>query len=158
MIGRSPSPPTRRASTSVGPWGGLADGSVAGPGAFVRKYDPDGDLSRTRLFAASTTTRSLGAAVGATGVYVTGGMHASLNSSGRGGGYGGTDAFLRKYDPDGNEIWSDQFGSAGCDWVRSVSVMGSDVYFGGFTDQQLPDQLASGGRCAYVAKMRGERP
>ena len=47
---------------------------------------------------------------------------------------GGQDAFLRKYDAAGNELWTRQFGTATVDAANGVAVDASGVYVSGYTE------------------------
>ena len=48
------------------------------------------------------------------------------------------DVFLRKYDADGNEVWTRQYGSSSYDYGYGISVDASGVYVTGYTDGVLP--------------------
>ena len=66
---------------------------------------------------------------------------------------GNSDAFLRKYDRDGNEVWTRQFGTEDSDVAFGVTVDSSgNVYVVGQVRGALPGQTASGGGDAYVRK------
>ena len=76
-------------------------------------------------------------AVDATGVYVAGETGGALPGQTRTSG-GGDDAFVRKYDRNGNELWTRQFGSAGQfegrvgeDRASGVAADATGVYMGG---------------------------
>jgi hypothetical protein len=62
------------------------------------------------------------------------------------------DAFVRKYDGDGNEIWTRQFGSTGVDQALAIAADESGVVVVGSTDGRLPRQEAVGGVDAFVAR------
>jgi hypothetical protein len=68
---------------------------------------------------------------------------------------GGSDAFVRKYDAAGAEVWTRQFGTASNDSPQSVSV-GSDgsVLVAGYTDGTLPGQSSAGGNRRVCAEVR----
>lgn len=69
------------------------------------------------------------------------------------------DAFLRRYDAEGNELWTRQFGTNGTDRALAIAVSGDDVYVAGSTDGRFPKQAAMGGLDAWVARFdaRGEQ-
>src|SRR6185369_14181330 len=80
-------------------------------GAFIRKYDPNGNEVWTRLFTAPEATgdtRAVAVALDATGVYMTGSTSGTLPGQRASGA--GQDIFVRKYDTKGNEVWTRQFG------------------------------------------------
>ncbi len=65
----------------------------------------------------------------------------------------GIDAFVRKYDLNGNDIWTRQFGTSSDDVGIGISVDDSGVYVVGWTFGTLPGQTSSGGIDTYVAKL-----
>jgi Domain of unknown function (DUF1996) len=64
------------------------------------------------------------------------------------------DAFLRRYDADGTELWTEQFGTNGTDRALAIAVSGSDVYVAGSTDGRFPRQEQGGGLDAFVTRFR----
>jgi Domain of unknown function (DUF1996) len=62
------------------------------------------------------------------------------------------DAFLTRYDADGDELWTRQFGTNGTDRALAIAVSGTDVYVAGSTDGRFPKQEARGGTDAFVAR------
>ena len=124
-------------------------GQVAGTGqlgetpfsAFVRKYTADGKEVWTREFGAegaSATTTAASVAVDATGaVYVTGWVFGSLVAAETGAQ---DDAFVRKYDTDGTEVWTHQIGGPGHDLATGVTVGDAgDIYVAGQSDLSSGD-------------------
>ena len=49
---------------------------------------------------------------------------------------------MRKYDNNGNEVWTTQFGTSGDDIALGISVDRTDVYVIGYTDGTLPGQTS----------------
>ena len=64
------------------------------------------------------------------------------------------DAFLTRYDADGDERWTRQFGTNGTDQAFAIAVSGSDVYVAGSTDGRFPGQDQAGALDAFVARFR----
>ncbi len=105
---------------------GYTDGALPGQksagwrDAFVRKYDPNGKELWTRQFGSTEDDTAFGVAVDAQGnVLVVGETYNVLpahKSAGR------RDIFVRKYDPNGKELWTQQFGSMGYDGAFGVAV------------------------------------
>jgi len=62
------------------------------------------------------------------------------------------DAFLTRYDADGTELWTRQFGTHGRDQAFAIAVSGSDVYVAGSTDGRFPRQEQHGGLDAFIAR------
>lgn len=67
---------------------------------------------------------------------------------------GGFDAFVRKYDLTGGEVWTRQFGTKGHDELLGITVDASGVYAAGATDGALPGQVSHGGFDAFVVKLK----
>jgi uncharacterized protein (UPF0548 family) len=117
--------------------------------AFVRKYDVNGNEVWTRQFGTSTFDEALGISVDASGVYVAGFTYGTLPGQ---SSAGIVDAFVRKYDADGNEVWTRQFGTPNIDGARGISVDASGVYVAGFAYETLPGQTTAGVSDAFVRK------
>ena len=132
-------------AAAVGPDGTVyVAGQFAGTGqpgatpfyAFVRKYDKRGNELWTQQFGAEGTSASTTAASvavdGAGAVYVAGWVFGAL--PGQTGG-GQDDAFVRKYDAGGKEVWTRQVGGSGHDMASTVAVDGAgDVYVAAQSD------------------------
>ena len=61
------------------------------------------------------------------------------------------DSWLAKYDSNGNQLWSEQFGTAGIESVWSIANDGSNIYVVGDTSGDLGN-TNQGGRDVYLAK------
>lgn len=96
--------------------------------SFVRKYETNGNELWSRQFGTSFFESAFGVATDSSGVYVAGATQGTL--AGTNAGY--IDAFVRKYDHDGNEVWTRQFGTAGLDFAAGIAAHGSAVYVAGF--------------------------
>ncbi len=98
------------------------------------------------------TTRSDLAAASAPdgegGSYVVGSIDAAVPGQGR----DRSDAFLRRYDADGELLWARRFGTSGADAALAVSVVGDDVYVAGSTRGRFRTQDPLGGLDAFVAR------
>jgi hypothetical protein len=129
---------------------GTLPGQVSSGGfhdAFVRKYDVNGNELWTRQFGTSDTEVADGIAVDASGIYVAGGTGGTFpGQSSAGGG----DAFVRKYDLNGNEVWTRQFGTASGDGAREIVADASGIYVAGYTVGTFPGQSNSGLDDAFV--------
>ena len=63
------------------------------------------------------------------------------------------DAFLRRYDPSGNEVWTRQFGSYERDLPKGVSLDDAgDIYVVGQTFGTFPGQTSAGGWDGFIRK------
>ncbi len=110
--------------------------------AFVRKFDPSGNELWTRQFGSTdsiATTGALAVAVDRTGnVTVVGYTDDTLPGQ---TSAGNDDAFVRKYDANGNELWTRQFGSSMYDRADGVAVdAAGNVYIAASFDSGVSDQ------------------
>ena len=117
-------------------------------GPFIRKYDLAGNEVWTRQFYAGFFYGFGGIAVYSSGVYVAGWTVITLEGTSA----GWIDAFVRKYDLDGNEVWTRQFGSPESDVARGIAADASGVYVIGETEGALPGQTRVGHLNAFVRK------
>src|SRR5262249_33222127 len=118
--------------------------------AFVRKYDAAGNVIWTRQFGTAGTDQATGIAADASGLYVSGftsGTFAGQTSA------GGQDAFMRRMDTAGNELWTRQFGTLGADQANGVAASASGIYVAGFVTGALPGKPSAGGQDALVRQV-----
>ncbi len=127
----------------------LPESNSGGFDAFVRKYDVSGDELWTRQFGSADHDQVKGVAADATGVYLAGLTDGTLSGQ---TSSGGRDAFARRYDANGNEDWTRQFGSSGLDQADGIAINATGVYLAGRAGGALPGQTSSGGSDAYVRK------
>lgn len=118
---------------------------------FVRAYGSGGTLIWSRSISTAETDRTADVAVGDSGnVAVVGHTTGALEGTSS----GGTDGFVRRYDPEGNAVWTRQFGGGGASPAVSVAVGDSgSVAAQGETDVNLPD--AEGTGSLYVRVYEG---
>jgi hypothetical protein len=116
---------------------------------YVRKYDHDGTEVWTRQFGTIDTEWAYGVSADSSGVYVAGETDGTLPGQTN---LGGDDAYVRKYDHDGTELWTRQFGTSAFDGASGVSADSSGVYVAGETNDALPGQTHAGGQDSYVRK------
>lgn len=122
--------------------GGLTSGafpgetSAGGYDVFVRKYDHEGNVVWTDQFGSSADDNLDGIAVIRGRVVVVGQViNGALPGQTAGGSW---DAFIRMYDPDGNEFWTRQFGGSGSELYLQVAVDRTGAYVAGIV-APLPD-------------------
>jgi hypothetical protein len=101
--------------------GEISAGSID---AFVRKYDASGNAIWTRQFGSTGNGVKVEYAYSVSvdaqrNVYVAGQTGSTLPGQ---TSAGSSDAFLRKYDSAGTELWTRQFGTSGPDVALSTSV------------------------------------
>ncbi|MCY4530308.1 MAG: SBBP repeat-containing protein [Chloroflexi bacterium] len=140
-----------------------AGGAPLGPvsdwnDAFLRKYGSDGTVLWIQQFGHERHDEVLGVALDGSGsVYVSGYTDASFE------GYnnpGGRDAFIRKYDPDGNVVWTRQFGSSSSaggqpnDKALDIALDSSgNIYVSGSTTGVFEGEDSGGANDGFVRKM-----
>ena len=107
--------------------------------AYLRKHDGDGNELWTRQFGSQSGPSASGVSVDGEGnVYVVGSASGALPDQTH---LGKSDAYMRKYDGDGNELWTRQFGSRGRDRGSGVVLdRAGNVYVLGTTSLSLPGQ------------------
>jgi hypothetical protein len=119
--------------------------------AFIRKYNADGDEEWTRQFGISGIDDASGVSADSSGgVYVVG----TLDSGDPVPTGEEADAYIRKYNSEGDEEWTRQFGTSSFDIALGVSADSSgDVYVAGYTGGTFPGQINEGGETdAFFAK------
>jgi hypothetical protein len=129
----------------VGPSGIYAAGdtTVTAPpfdDGFVVRLALDGALSWGRRIGTPQLDRASAIYVHATGVYVAGATEGTLPGQ---TSAGDSDGFVRKYDFDGTEIWTRQFGTPEGDEVVALGVDASGVYLAGTTSGALGSDKAA---------------
>ena len=130
--------------------GGLEGASNGGTDVFVRKLDPDGTTVWTRQFGTTMNEDLWGVAIDAAGnVFLAGGTGGGLE----GFSTGGFDVYVRKYDADGTEDWTHQFGTFADEGARGVTTdAAGNVVVAGFTKGGM--QGASAGESdVFVRKL-----
>jgi len=107
------------------------------------------EIAWTRQFGTSRYDHAFATETDATGVYVVGFTKRALEGQVY---LGQADAFVRKYDPAGNELWTRQFGTPGFDQALGIAVDATGVYVTGSTDGTFPGRIGNGGQDAFVRK------
>jgi hypothetical protein len=128
-------------------------GSCNGPyDAVVRKFDLDGNELWVRSIGTPSSDGPGGLAVDSEGnIWVGGWTSAALEGQ---TSLGLQDVWVRKYDPNGNELVTVQFGTSGSDGSPSLAVDSSDnLYAVAWTGGAFPGETGGGGWDAYVQKL-----
>jgi hypothetical protein len=128
--------------------GALPDCGCAAQGtdAFVRRYDRAGGVGWTRQFGSAGLDVSSSLSSDGTGIVLVGQTNGTLAGQTSAGDF---DAFARRLDLDGNEIWTRQFGTAAADNAADVAGGSASPRVVGFTDGALID-VTPGGRDAFL--------
>ena len=133
---------------------GSLEGSNAGSyDIWVAKYDSDGNRTRLDQFGTAGDDAALGVAVDDLGnYYLTGYTDGNLSGEGNAGSY---DAWVAKYDSEGNQQWIEQFGTAELDNAYGISVSGDSVFVTGATEGSLGD-TNSGSFDGWIAQFSAD--
>jgi hypothetical protein len=115
--------------------------------AFIRKYDSSGAEKWTRQFGTQASDFVYGIVIDNIGnIYVAGYTQGTFPHT---SSLGQEDAYIRKYNPNGDELWTRQFGTAGTDVALATAVDATgNVYAAGVT-------LGLGGLDAFLRKFDG---
>jgi hypothetical protein len=124
--------------------------NAGGQDAFVRMYDGGGGEIWTRQFGTSASDSAADVAADSMGVYVAGSTFGAMSAGG--GSAGGQDAFLRKFDTSGGELWTRQFGTADSDQAIGLALGPAGAYVAGITSGTLPGRTSTGGQDAFVRR------
>jgi hypothetical protein len=119
--------------------------------ALIRKFDPAGGEVWTRQFGTWDRDIAWAVTVAPGGfIYVIGQTEGTLPGQ---HSAGGLDAFIRKYDPAGTEVWTRQFGGAGADVAAGVAVDNAgNVLVVGTTSSSLAEHGQSKSFDAFVRR------
>jgi hypothetical protein len=134
----------------AGQTGGNLAGSNLGPSdAFFSQLDLNGNVLRTVQFGtAAIDDVSAVAAHPAGGAYLAGYTLGTLGAS----SLGSSDAFVRRFDPAMNVLWTAQFGSTGYDFATAVATDATgSVYVAGSTDGSV-DAPGAGAYDGFLRK------
>jgi hypothetical protein len=154
---------TSSAGAAVDATGVYVAGSVVGPplpgqsaaggtDAYIRKYDFAGHPIWTRQYGTPGPDFVLGIAANASGVYTTGRTTGTLPGQ---TSAGNADAFVRKFSPGGDVLWTRQFGTAAFDapMLNGVAAHSTGVYVAGVTEAAFPGAAPGGGEDIFVARL-----
>lgn len=119
--------------------------------AFVTKYDTNGNLLWTRQFGTPSTESLESLEIDSAGnIYITGSSMESINGQ---QAHGLNDAFLIKYDPDGNVVFTKQFGTADSDYGNGLALDSTgNIYVSGNTNGTLSGELNAGSYDYFLYK------
>lgn len=134
----------------IGVVGGVSDLSLKGdyfefkgntaPKTVLKTAEHIGTAANDYIFSSTVDAKG--------DFFVGGGTGGSLGGS----NIGARDAWLAKYDSNGNQQWSRQFGSTGTESVWGMASDGSNIYVAGNIIGQLENNTVKGGNDAYLAK------
>lgn len=119
--------------------------------AFVRKYSPAGTELWTRQLGTTQYDTASTVVVDANeNVFLVGSVQVALAGQ---TSAGESDAFVRKYAPDGTELWTRQFGTSDVDEARTAIVDSEgNLYVAGLTYGTFDAQTNAGAADVFVRK------
>jgi hypothetical protein len=125
--------------------------SSGGSDAFIAKFDKNGNQVWIKQFGTAGFDRGIGIALDPLrNIYVAGdagGAFPGQTSA------GDRDAFIAKFDNDGNQIWIKQFGTTGFDRGICIALdQLRNIYVCGYTDGAFPGQVSAGDLDVFIAK------
>ncbi|ELS01647.1 Beta-propeller repeat protein [Xenococcus sp. PCC 7305] len=129
--------------------GTLGNTNFGNSDTWVAKYDHQGNLLWTQQFGTSNLDDFEGLATDINGhVYIAGSSLGTIEGTFQ----IDSDAWVNKYDGQGNLLWSQQLGFSGFDSATGVATdLGGNVYISGFTNG-ISDEANGGGSVAWVTK------
>jgi hypothetical protein len=119
---------------------------------FIRKYDSSGVEIWTRQIESSSYVYAYEVGVYGNFIYVTGSTYNSIGTTTPGDTLGYMDGFIRKYNSQGEVIWTKMMGSPEYDWINDVFVDANGIYVTGYTGGELKPGSSHGGYDAFVRK------
>jgi hypothetical protein len=139
--------------------GGLVTGNLPsqvdnGSGdSFIRKYDSTGAELWTRQFGTNGLDQMYDILVVNGSIYVAGIVGTTLSGQ---VSSGGSDAFIRKYDSSGTELWTRQFGTLATDIVYKLAQDNAgNIYTAGYTTSAFSGFTNMGSADMYIRKYDG---
>ncbi len=114
---------------------GSLDATIQGElDVFLHKYTPDGTLVWAKQFGTKNRDESTWVVSDDTRICIGGGTLGSFDGFTK---QGVEDIFARCYDPDGNVLWTLQFGSPGFEETLGATMDASGIYVVGATSSQI---------------------
>lgn len=121
---------------------------------FIARYDSAGNQIWNRTFSSANTMYTKGLAVGGTGnIYAAGYTYGVFEGQSLSTPSSQMDAFIVRYDAEGNMLWVRQFGTGTSDAAQAVAADGlGNAYVAGYTLGAYPGQTYLGADDVYIRK------
>jgi hypothetical protein len=135
---------------------GSTDGALTeeipagGNDGFVMKFDPDGTRSWAHQFGSASDDDAVAVVADRKGVYVAGSASGPLPDAEV---IGEWDGYVRKYLPNGTQMWTHQLGTDDYDRVYGIAVERTGVYLVGTTHGAFEGQTNAGDRDVFVLRV-----
>jgi hypothetical protein len=119
--------------------------------AFIAKFNPSGQKQWTRLLGTSSRDEASAMTTGRDGsIYVSGWTWGNLDGQTNSGD---RDAFLTKFNPNGEKQWTKLLGTANIDYASALTTgVDGSIYVSGTTNGSLDGQATDGSLNAFVTK------
>jgi hypothetical protein len=128
----------------------LDEAPAGGLDAVIGKLGVNGRLWWLKQFGSATDDQATALSIAGKGLYVAGSTTGELSD---GTPLGESDGFLRKYLPNGTEIWTRQFGTADYDAVYGMASDPRGVVAVGTTHGAFEGQTNAGDRDVFLVKI-----
>ncbi len=139
--------------------GNLAGSDLGGEDAYLSKFDRDGNLLWARQFGSSTFDQSFAVVTDSQGnIYQSGYTVGNVGGPNKNEGdiQPSTDPWLTKFDSDGNQLWTRQFGTISNDDTYGLATDKDDnIIMGGWTFKDLAGENA-GFYDPWITKFDGD--
>ena len=116
---------------------------------FIAKFDKDGNQQWVKQFGTLRTDRAGGIATDGTSIYIAGYTYGQFENENNMGRY---DGFVVKFDTDGNKKWVKQFGTSSSDYIKDISVNGTNIAVAGYTYGIFENNNKKGSYDGFVVK------
>ncbi|MDJ1172460.1 SBBP repeat-containing protein [Roseofilum sp. BLCC_M154] len=129
-------------------YGALGGENAGSQDAFIIKYNAQGVKEWQKQLGTAEYEEGHSLAIDSEdNIYITGNTQGSLGGENQ----GLQDIFITKFNPQGDELWQQQFGSISQDSASRLAIDQNDViHLAGFTTNTLNDQTITGGQDAFL--------
>ncbi|MDJ1174874.1 SBBP repeat-containing protein [Roseofilum capinflatum] len=129
-------------------YGALGGANAGSQDAFIIKYNAQGVKEWQKQLGTAEYEEGHSLAIDSEdNIYITGNTQGSLGGENQ----GLQDIFITKLNPQGNELWKQQFGSISEDSASRLAIDQNDViHLAGFTTNTLNGQTLTGGQDAFL--------
>lgn len=117
---------------------------------FLVRLNSDGDIRWIRQFGSPADDNSFAMTVHEGGIVMAGTARGALPGEVHAGD---GDFYVRKYDPDGDVVFTLQWGTADLNALTAIASDGRELYVAGATAGALPDKTSAGAQDAVVVRI-----